>query len=167
MLPMKKFKVEESDYVDNLDVQEKKKETLSVDEMKSVMNDIKKMSNSSNIKPVMGTLNYSRKREKFNEKVTKILKKLDSIDISDADDEIKTIFLFVLQASSDYLDNGLETDKMLINILKRFVNNDEFITKNIISIVKEKVKKMSLYRRYKKRVFNGCSFFLEWLFKIN
>lgn len=55
---------------------------LSVDEMKTVINDIKKISNSSNIKSVVGCLDVERKREKFFDKISNILVKFDKISIT-------------------------------------------------------------------------------------
>lgn len=146
---------------DLLDEKQTSASVLSLEEMKSVISDIKKMSNSSNMKSVVSSINVERKRSKFYEKVEVILKKFDDIKLDNNDERIQILFMFVMQSATDYLfdDCKEKRDEICITLLKRFVNDDEFITKNIMNIVSSKVKPLTFYRKYKHSLLKGLGFF--------
>lgn len=141
------------------------KNVLSTEELKTIVNDVKKLSNSSNMKSVMVSVNEERKRKKFYEKINIILDKFESIKMENDDDRLQTLFLFVMQAASDYLFDESKRDEICIKLLCRFAKNDETLTVNIMNIVKSKVKKPTWFRKNKHNVYRLGSFFLHGLCK--
>ena len=149
--------------VDSTESRQEKKADMSPEEMKNVISDIKKMTNSSNMKSVVGTLNVERKRSKFYDKVEMILSRFDNIKLDDDNEKIKILFLFVLQSANDYLheDSEEKRQEMCVQLLKRFVKDDEYIAKSIMNIVKANVKPLSYYRRFKHCILRIGRFFLS------
>ena len=139
---------------------------LSVEEMKSTINEIKKITNSSNMKSVCGMLDVERKRVKFYEKVQIILEKFENIKLDNDNERLQTLFLFVMQSATDYLHNDTKEkrEEICLNLLKPFVKDDEFLTRNIMNIVQGKVKPLTLYRKYKHSVLKGLAIFFCVIF---
>lgn len=52
-------------------------------------------------------------------------------------------------------------EKAVIAVCAPFFNNDPELVKTIIQLVLPTIKKCNVYRRYKKKLFNGLSFFLK------
>ena len=136
---------------------------LTTDEMKEFANDLKKMSTSSRTKDVVQTINLERKKEKFTTRVQSILEKFDVIKLDNTDEKLQTLFLFVMQTASDILGDSDETRAICLQLLKPFVNGDEYLTKNIMNIVKSKVKPLTMYRKYKHHLYHIASFFFVTL----
>ena len=133
---------------------------LSMTDMKDIIKDMKKISNSTNVKGVVESLDVERKREKFYTKISNILVKFDLIDIKQEQERVQIIFLFVLQAASDYLSNDHKKEEICLQLLKRFMKDDELLTRNIMLIVQSKVKPFTFYRKNKHRIARFVGFFL-------
>ena len=132
---------------------------LSMKEKKSIVLDIKQMSNSSNMKGVIENLDSQRKQQKFSEKIEIILKQFECIKLDKDDERMQLLFLFTMQSANDYLQNDDKKDEICLQLLKQLVNDDEYLTKNIMNIVKSKVKPLTYYRRYKHNFMRLSVFF--------
>ena len=136
-----------------------------MDEMKAIVGDIKSFSSSSNMKNVMNTVNADRRREKFVIKLNTILSKFSAIKLSEEDDKrIELLFLFVMQSATDYLRDDKNKDEVCIQLLRRFVSDDDDLCKNIMSIVRSKIKPLTFYRRNKHMILRGLSVFFATMF---
>ena len=145
---------------------ELKQDNLTTDQMKEFANDLKKLSTSSKTKSVVTTINLERKKEKFTSRVKNVLDKFDTIKLDNQDEKLQLLFLFVMQSANDILGQSDETTDICTSLLKPFVNGDENLTKNIMNIVKSKVKPLTMYRKYKHHLYHIASFFFVTFAKI-
>ena len=143
--------------------EENEKPVLSMEEMKSVISDVRKMTNSSNMKKVVGSLDVQRKRQKFCMKVETILEKFGDIVLANNDERLQIVCLFVMQSAADYLhyDDKDKVDALCVELLKRFVNNDENLMRNVMNIVKQKIKPMTMYRKCKHMLSRSLGVFFS------
>ena len=160
----KTFEIGSDDVLDEVkEEREQAKVNLNNEEIQNMMKAIRNMTHSSNMQSVVGSLNLDRRRRKFVEKVEDILKKFENIKLDNDDERIKTLFLFVMQSANDYLEKDIKKDEIVLELLKKIVT-DEFLCKNIINIVKERVKPLTFYRKYKHTILKGFGFFFMSMF---
>ena len=163
MLPLKQ---QRKVNLDEVDVQcEEKNKTLSVDELKEFTQDILKISHSSKSKSVLAQIKFDSKQKKFVERVSSILEKFNKIQPDD-DKKLEVLFLFVMQSASDILGADESSDEICLDLLKQFTNGDDYLTKNVMNLVKQKVKPMTIYRKYKHRMYRFFSMLLGMFLKI-
>ena len=127
-------------------------QSLTFEELKEFSNDILKISHSSKSKSVLARLKTDSKETKFVERVTSILDKFDKVQPNDCE-KLEVLFLFVMQTANDILGNNEQSDEICLQLLKKFVNDDEYLTRNVMNIVKTKVKPLTMYRKYKHRMY--------------
>ena len=114
------------------------------------------------MKKLKTEISIDKKLKKFKLKMNSILDNFES-KVSHDDLDIEKIFLFVMQASEDYINSVDETvkDYLCLELLKRFMKNDKKMTETLMRVTKQYIKKTSLWRRNKKRILKLMAFFLK------
>ena len=128
---------------------------MSSDDIKQFSKEMRKLSVSSHTKVVLNDLEQDRKKHKFIERIEKVLCKLENITIDD-DEKLQKLFFFVMQSCNDlYADIHTEqAQKLCLQLLKRFFKDDEVLTKQVMTIVKPSIKKLTTYRKYKHNILH-------------
>jgi len=133
---------------------------LSMEEMKAIVGDVKAFSSSSKMRNVMNAVNDDRRRSKFIEKINHILNQFNAIKLDDNDKRVELLFLFVMQSATDYLGNDDNNkDEICRELLVRFVKDDEDLCKNIMNLVRPRIKPLTFIRRNKHRIGRACGVF--------
>lgn len=129
---------------------------------KDLIEEISFFSNGTNMKKLKTEISIDKKLKKFKLKMNSILDNFES-KVSHDDLDIEKIFLFVMQASEDYINSVDETvkDYLCLELLKRFMKNDKKMTETLMRVTKQYIKKTSLWRRNKKRILKLMAFFLK------
>jgi hypothetical protein len=138
---------------------------MSRDEMKLFSRDIQKISNSKSTKEVLSQLKCDNERSKFLKRIESVLEKLDIITLKTDNAKIQKMMLFVMQSANDLLgsihDKDCETYKLCLTLLKRFFNDDEELTAQVMTIVLPQIKKLTIWRRYKHTVIRTITVFFS------
>ena len=171
MLPVKQkreMEIRDDDVIDigvdgDIDTTNPDKQTY--EELKGVIGDIRGFNKSSQMKDIVEDIRLEKKKAKFHNKISTVLQNICRLHLED-ENQLQTLFLFVLQSAEDYI-HSKETDKcdkikmdLCIGLLKQFVQDDERLCKQIISIVAPRIKKSTFWRRNKISIMNGVGFFL-------
>lgn len=138
-----------------------KPESLGVDEMKETLADIEKFSKSSHLSQLKQDVKLQRRVAKFRGKMTKVLSNLKKMEM----DELNSVFLFVMQSATDYL-YCADTEKferikqeICAELLCPLTGGDVKLCCGIMKIVEKDIKKSTVFRRNKKNIARGLSFF--------
>ena len=136
-------------------------------DLKEMLTSIQTFSKSSSMKDIQVDLNAKKRVAKFEGQMEKILTNIKKLKLDE--DNLKNLVLFVLQSAEDYIyDSDEEKSKRLkedicVKLLRPFTNGDIKLVKQFISIVNDKVKKSTLFRRNKKRMMKLFFFVFKTL----
>jgi hypothetical protein len=151
--------------LDESDIKPVKPVDLSRDEMKIFSRDIQKISNSKSTKDVLSQLKSDNEKSKFLTRIESVLDKLDIITLKTDNAKIQKMMLFVMQSANDLIgsihDKDCETYKLCLSLLKRFFNDDEELTAQVMTIVLPQIKKLTMWRKYKHTVVRTITVFFS------
>ena len=131
---------------------------------KEAIEDLEYFCSSSNVKTVKQSLMLKKKIYKFKSKVSAVLSKISSIL---EQEELESLFLFVLQSAEDYLSVDGSSDELkmdvCVELLKSYCKDDDKLCKSVILMVQKRVKKITFYRRHRKKLYKVLIFFWKML----
>ena len=149
----------------NIEVIEKVKKEMTVDQMKEHCKDLKKVSHSSASKQHIKNITLKRKIQKFLVVMEKVLDELESTYEDDDPEKVQRIFKTGLQAFLDHI-GSIEIEEnydTCVILLKPYVNNDVLRTKELLQFAVDVVKKQSRYRRLKGMCYALFFTLQKWL----
>ena len=125
-----------------------------------VMTTLTKFSNSTNVKQLTKDINIERRQIKFVTKMKDVLDKLDKVKLEPAE-KLEPLFLFCLQSATDYLHEHKQenVEDICADLLKPLCNGDVALTKQIIKMVRKRIKASTRWRRNKRKIYR---FFFRW-----
>jgi hypothetical protein len=145
----------------------KNDEVESVCDEKLLLSDIEYFNTSSNMKDVRNEIYIQKKKKKFVEKVRGILDKIQQLECVNKDDNLKKIFVFVMQSAEDYIFNANDKERcekvkkdICLELLRPFTHDNEKLCRQFMSLVANDIKKTTIFRRCR-RVINKL--FFGWL----
>ncbi len=141
---------------------------VQASEIKQNIADISYFNNSSNIQGVKSDLTLLKKKSKFESKMKNVLDSIKLVN-KDDDNELKTVFHFVMQSAHDYFYHPNDQAKadtikneICENLLKPLVGDDVQLCRKVMALVADKIKGSTFYRRNKRVI---TKFFLSVLRK--
>lgn len=138
----------------------KSDEVESVNDEKILLADIEYFNTSSNMKDVRNEIYVQKKKKKFLDKVKGILEKIQSLDCANNDENLKKIFVFVMQSAEDYIFNANDKERcekvkkeVCLQLLRPFTHDNEKLCRQFMALVANEIKKTTVFRRGR-RVLN-------------
>lgn len=143
--------------------------TPSHAELKETSSAMYHFSRSSSTKKMLSDIEFERKKNKFVERMSKILDALRSLKMEQ--ELLESVFTMVLQSAEDYLwcedvaKCQAVKEECVVCLLKSFTKDDEQLCRQMVSFLKYKIKPSTMYRRNKRTIVRFGKFFLGMLFK--